>query len=46
MTRTQAPTWHLVESGKRTVSPETIVRMAAAVGLKLRYQPERFARAK
>lgn len=37
-------TWANAEAGKRTISAETIVRMAAAVGLKLRYEPERFTR--
>lgn len=36
-------TWANAESGARTVAPETIVRMAKAVGLRLRYEPEKFA---
>lgn len=37
------PVWHHVEAGERSVAPDTIVRMAAAVGLRLRHVPESFA---
>ena len=36
------PLWALVERGRRSVKPETLLAMAAAVGLAVRHVPEEF----